>query len=540
MITELFSMLSTIDVSGKGSNQKFSVNLNRNRIRSISAYSSNSIFYFRTIVSDQVTPEEMGMVSRVLEKSYAAFVVACIGLMPFHRIRADDQASIEEYLSQFHQNLGITPGNGAAATKMLDLVGTLGESSTELTDEDVRKTQDFLMECWEKSRANCTDFIQVVLETVSLNEMYTADPVDSVTRVIQERYLANLEELDTWGFVGEATATMLDADEDGLESMSDDEIIVRMMGPGSSEVDDDDDVDEEELSDEELDELLGENAAELRQKWEAEHPDAPMRRSDVKSLTEGNVKSAIDSIMFSLESVSENKIKSCSSLSKLRSLEAKLNKLKNKYAKYLTRYKKKYKENKEKGTKGKLSIRFNGTTISNPKAFMQQYGAYIKIINKRLKLVEKRREELRKRRGLPNSSEDKKLEEAGLPVLTELDLQTVDYCIKTIDEAINAPDSEIFILTEAKGSKRDLQAEIDRMTREIDDLKGDLGDRNADLYDAEQRIDNLANALNQRMGVTAQTEKARKEAEAKAAKLGDKLNKSKDKQIGRACVGKEC
>ena len=215
MITELFSMLSTIDVSGKGSNQKFSVNLNRNRIRSISAYSSNSIFYFRTIVSDQVTPEEMGMVSRVLEKSYAAFVVACIGLMPFHRIRADDQASIEEYLSQFHQNLGITPGNGAAATKMLDLVGT-----------------------------------------VSLNEMYTADPVDPVTRVIQERYLANLEELDTWGFVGEATATMLDADEDGLESMSDDEIIARMMGPGSSEVDDDDDVDEEELSDEELDELL--------------------------------------------------------------------------------------------------------------------------------------------------------------------------------------------------------------------------------------------------------------------------------------------
>ena len=405
MITELFSMLSTIDVSGKGSNQKFSVNLNRNRIRSISAYSSNSIFYFRTIVSDQVTPEEMGMVSRVLEKSYAAFVVACIGLMPFHRIRADDQASIEEYLSQFHQNLGITPGNGAAATKMLDLVGTLGESSTELTDEDVRKTQDFLMECWEKSRANCTDFIQVVLETVSLNEMYTADPVDSVTRVIQERYLANLEELDTWGFVGEATATMLDADEDGLESMSDDEIIVRMMGPGSSEVDDDDDVDEEELSDEELDELLGENAAELRQKWEAEHPDAPMRRSDVKSLTEGNVKSAIDSIMFSLESVSENKIKSCSSLSKLRSLEAKLNKLKNKYAKYLTRYKKKYKENKEKGTKGKLSIRFNGTTISNPKAFMQQYGAYIKIINKRLKLVEKRREELRKRRGTGSEAE---------------------------------------------------------------------------------------------------------------------------------------
>ncbi|MCM1532729.1 MAG: hypothetical protein NC114_10735 [Ruminococcus flavefaciens] len=545
MITELFSMLSTIDVSGKGSNQKFSVNLNRNRIRSISAFSSNSIFYFRTIVSDQVTPEEMGMVSRVLEKSYAAFVVACIGLMPFHRIRADDQASIEEYLSQFHQNLGITPGNGDAVTKMLGLVSSLEESSTEPTNDDLRKTQDFLMECWEKSRANCTDFITVVLETVSLNEMYTADPVDPVTRVIQERYLANLEELDTWGFIGEATATMLDVDEDGLEDLSDEEIIARMMGPGSSEVDDDfddDDLDEDEISD---DELFDEGALQKLGMTMAKSPfgqfgmktaqKAIKRKANKlnegdEPISEGNVKSAIDSIMFSLESVSENKIKSCSSLSKLRSLEAKLNKLKNKYAKYLTRYKKKYKENKEKGTKGKLAIRFNGATITNPKAFMQQYGAYIKIINKRLKLVDKRREELRKRKGLPSSADDKKLEEAGLPVLTELDLQTVDYCIKTIDESLSAPDSEIFILTEAKGSKRNLQAEIDKLNIEIDDLRGQLGDSHADLYDAEQRVRNLAGSLTRQQGITQQTEKARREAEAKAKKLGDKSKKDKDKR----------
>lgn len=459
------------------------------------------------------------MVSRVLEKSYAAFVVACISLMPFHRIRADDQASIEEYLSQFHQNLGINSGNSTAVTKMLGLVGSLDESVAEPSNDDLRKTQTFLMECWERSRANCTDFIKVIQETVSLNDMYAIDPVDPVTRVIQEKYLANLDELDTWGFIGEATATMLDYDDDDLETLSDDEIIARMMGPGSTEVsgdDDDEDDIEDEFSDDELEGLDESGRGE--------------DRVYSTPLTEGNVKSAIDSIMFSLESVSENKIKSCSSLTKLRSLEAKLNKLKSKYAKYLTRYKKKYQENKKNGTKSKLSIRFNGATISNPKAFMQQYGSYIKIINKRLKLVEKRREELRKRKGLPSSSEDKKLEEAGIPVLTELDLQTVDHCIQTIDESLNAPDSAIFILTEAKGSKRDLQAEIDKLNDQINDLQADLAGEYTGRQQAESRVTNLAGRLTQNQQLLTQTEKDRQAAEARANSLAT-VNKSQQAVI---------
>ena len=113
MITEIFSLLSSLDITKNNKlDKKFDFNLSRNRIRSISAYSSNSIFYFPTIVIDQATPDEIAMVSRMLEKSYASFVITCISLMPFHRIHADDQGSIEEYLSQFHQNLGIS-GDGA-------------------------------------------------------------------------------------------------------------------------------------------------------------------------------------------------------------------------------------------------------------------------------------------------------------------------------------------------------------------------------------------------------------------------------------------
>lgn len=409
MIAELFTMLSTIDVSTKNGNTRFNVNMNRRNIRSISAFSSNSIFYFKTIVSDQVTPEEVGMVSRMLEKAYASFVVACIGLMPFHRVKADDQAAIESYLRQFHQNLGVSDGSDVVMSKVFNLATTITESApVSITQEDIAVTQNFLMECWEKSRKNCSRYIELIADHItSVNEMYSVDPIDPVTRVFQEKYMGRLDELDSWGFIGEATANMLDNFDD-VESMSDADIIRSMMS-------DDDDIDEDEFDDELLD--------------------------------EGNVKSAVNSIMFQLEAVSENKIKSCSSLTKLSSLEAKLNKLKNKYAKYLNRYKKKYKENQAKKTKSKLSIRFNGETISNPKAFMKQYGGYIKIINKRLKLVEKRREELRKKKGLPTDggNDTPKLEETGIGVLSDLDLATMDSLIEAADKQLYAPDSEVFL-----------------------------------------------------------------------------------------------
>lgn len=457
MITELFSMLSSIDVSGKGAKQKFSVNLNRNHIRSISAYSSNSIFYFPTVTSDQVTPEEMAMISRVLEKSYATFVVTCISLMPFHRIRSDDQASIEAYLSQFHQNMGINAGSGPVVNKMLGLVSTIEESANGEND-DLAALQNFLLECWEKSKKNCSNYINIVSETISLNDMYSKDHIDPMTRLLQEQYFENMKELDTWGFLGEATADMFDTGDDDLELMSDEEIIRRVTGVDISDGDDDD--------------------------LENQYPEIDAL------LSEGNVKSAIDSIMFSLESVTENKILSCSSLTKLTSLESKLNKLKHKYAKYLTRYKRKHKENEKNGTSGKLSIRFNGATISNPKAFMKQYGAYIKIINKRLKLVDKRRAELRKRKGLPDPAEDRKLEESGIPVLSDIDLRTIDHCVTRIDESLNAPDSEIFIIDEAT---------TDELLAQIADL--------------EQRNANLADALTKKQTLVTQSENDRRRAE---------------------------
>ena len=501
MITEIFSLLSSLDITKNNKlDKKFDFNLSRNHIRSISAYSSNSIFYFPTIVIDQATPDEIAMVSRMLEKSYASFVITCISLMPFHRIHADDQGSIEEYLSQFHQNLGISGGSSVAMGKVLGLVNTLEESSSwvDPSDPDVQATQKFLMECWERSRKNCTDFVKTVSETVSLNDMFQAAPVDPVTKVMQEQYMKTREELDTWGFLGEATGD--EFDDDNILDMSDEDIMAQIFDRpvyhDGMEEDDDDGL-------------------------EDEYPEIDDMLESANTLNEGNVKAAIDSIMFSLQSVSENKILSCSNLTKLRSLEAKLNKLKSKYAKYLNRYKRKYKENQKTGSKSKLQIRFNGSTISNPKAFMQQYGGYIKIINKRLKLIEKRREELRKRKGGSASTEPKAVAKektsekdaalkeaaAAMTTLTDLDMQNIDACLEAADKMLQAPDSEIFSYIDEASDADDWQ-NFDNERR----MKA-LGSRINSVNAQRRAEEDLYKASMARKDAQRETDRAKYEAE---------------------------
>lgn len=419
MFSELAGLLASLDISkgsagnsAKSKARNILMRANKQKIGSISAYSSNSIFYFPTIVSDQMMPSEQAMIIRMIEKNYASFVVACVSLLPVHHISADDSAAITNYLQIFHQNMGMKSVDPNVMAKVFGYASKTLQESTGVSEDDFKAFQDFLYECWQKSKETNQDYIKIVSETVSINDMFTKDPIDPRTKLLQEQFNRQNAELEEWGFLGEATADMFD---DDMELTDDDY----------------DDLDEEDPDDEDedpelnnmIDRMLGENA----------------------SMNEGNVHQSINSIKFSIESVSENKILSCQSLTKLNAMEGKLNKLKGKYAKYLNRYKAKVKENKEEGTKKSLAIRFNNALISNPKAFMQQYGEYIKIINKRLKLIEKRRKILRDRKGLSESAEVNPLTD-----LTQMDFDAIDYCIRSIDECITAKDEDIFILTEAK------------------------------------------------------------------------------------------
>lgn len=496
MISEIFGLLSSVDVAGKGPNRKISINLNRNRIRSISAFSSNSIFYFPNIVSDQTTPDEVAMTSRMIEKAYASFVVACISLMPFHRIKADDKASVEEYLNQFHQNIGMNPGSGAAMNKLFGFIDTIDESAN---DAAIKEVQDFLYDSWKRSLAENTSFIKIISETVSLNDMYNEDAIDPKTRLLQERYAAVQEELDTWGFLGEASDDYLDADMDNLLDMSDEEII--------SMIDEEDnDFEDDDIDDDEFDEL-DEGVVSGIVDYAAMKASRALgnayrnRKKNKNAVNEGTVKGAIDNIRFSLETVSANKIMSCSSLTKLASLESKLNKLKNKYTRYLNRYKKKYNENKKKGTDSKLAIRFNNVQITNPKAFMKQYGKYIKIINKRLALVEKRRAELRKRKGIQESSE--------VDLLTQMDFDAIAFCDKVITECLNAPDSEIFTLIEAKtnatpGYQLLTDDEVSEYNGYIYDLEEQLKEKEKELQDLTKKYTDTVQQVASQKGKQAE------------------------------------
>ena len=419
MFSELAGLLASLDVSkgpagnsAKSKARNILMRANKQKIGSISAYSSNSIFYFPTIVSDQMMPSEQAMIIRMIEKNYASFVVACVSLLPVHHISADDSAAITNYLQIFHQNMGMKSVDPNVMAKVFGYASKTLQESTGVSEDDFKAFQDFLYECWQKSKETNQDYIKIVSETVSINDMFTKDPIDPRTKLLQEQFNRQNAELEEWGFLGEATADMFDDDMD----LTDDDY-------ADLDEEDPDDEDEDPELNKMIDSMLGENA----------------------SMNEGNVHQSINLIKFSLESVSENKILSCQSLTKLNAMEGKLNKLKGKYAKYLNRYKAKVKENAEEGTKKSLAIRFNNAVISNPKAFMQQYGEYIKIINKRLKLIEKRRKTLRDRKGLSESAEVNPLTD-----LTQMDFDAVDYCIRSIDECITAKDEDIFILTEAK------------------------------------------------------------------------------------------
>lgn len=483
MFSELAGLLASLDISkgsagnsAKSKARNILMRANKQKIGSISAYSSNSIFYFPTIVSDQMMPSEQAMIIRMIEKNYASFVVACVSLLPVHHISADDSAAITNYLQIFHQNMGMKSVDPNVMAKVFGYASKTLQESTGVSEDDFKAFQDFLYECWQKSKETNQDYIKIVSETVSINDMFTKDPIDPRTKLLQEQFNRQNAELEEWGFLGEATADMFD---DDMELTDDDY----------------DDLDEEDPDDEDedpelnnmIDRMLGENA----------------------SMNEGNVHQSINSIKFSIESVSENKILSCQSLTKLNAMEGKLNKLKGKYAKYLNRYKAKVKENAEEGTKKSLAIRFNNAVISNPKAFMQQYGEYIKIINKRLKTIEKRRKILRDRKGLSESAEVNPLID-----LTQMDFDAIDYCIRSIDECITAKDEDIFILTEAKDDDNYTRIKVS----EKESLESDR-EKLADARDLINTYQSDADSYKEKIQKQDAELKIIKDAKAKSARI---------------------
>lgn len=366
MFSELFDFMKT---SSQDIIHNKKVNLGNRRIKSISSFSSNSIFYFPVVISDQCQMDEVTMIQRALEKQYASFIVACISQIPFHRVSSGDAFAVDEYLKQFHQNMGVSPGKDAFA-KAYNAASLAGvRLPFEESASGVESVEDFFARVWNESVEKECDYVTYLAENyISINDVFNESASDPYTKALTDKYKLVNEELEEWGFIGTNPP----------------ESITEMTDLGYEPQDPDTTVSDDPLYSNDTD---------------SEHVDG-VEAIPGQLVTEAA--NPVDRVKYTLESISDNKIRSCKNRSKIRSIESKLKGLKKKYTNYLIRYKRRYEENKSNGTKKKIHIRFNKESIKDPKSFMKEYGSYMKIINHKLKLCEERREELTSRAGKGN------------------------------------------------------------------------------------------------------------------------------------------
>ena len=93
-------------------------------MRSITTQAAKSIYYFPIMCSNSVSPSTAAMMSKNLEHAYMSFVQACFALTPAVKAKGD-RLNVEDYLKQFHQNVGIKSANE------LFLNATLKEATEE-------------------------------------------------------------------------------------------------------------------------------------------------------------------------------------------------------------------------------------------------------------------------------------------------------------------------------------------------------------------------------------------------------------------------
>ena len=400
----LFNVATGADV-GKLTDTLASLNDGK-RIRSISSMASRSIFYFPMFVSDDHTVDEINMMQRAAESNYAIMVAECFAQVPAMEVRPNDMNQISSFLDRFHQNLGTdTIGSGEALRKFTSAVSYAQGNMTKLHGmfESVIASQ------WEAYKDIDNAPAKHLPENYkSLYETYNLPALDNVSEAAYKRELEKRKEIETWGFLGESVPT----DMFGFDMASDEEPL-----PDTDPVTD------------------------------VEAEDGSVETIPVDEAT---TKEAYSVMAKKLEEIPDNKIRSATSVAALGKMETKLKGFKKKYTKYLIRYKKKY-EGEDKDDGKKLTIRFEGMTIDDPKSFMKVYGEFMKVVNRKLKLCEKRRAQLNKARGKAVVETghtpawySAEIEKCSLDKLDEMSLELLETMDKSIDKMVESADSEIF------------------------------------------------------------------------------------------------
>lgn len=410
---DLFDIATSGDV-GKVADTLATLNDGK-RIRSISSMSSRSIFYFPMFVSEDHSAEEIEMMQKYAEMNYSVMVAECFAQVPTIKVRPNDMNQISAFLDRFHQNLGTTTGSGEAARKFTSAVSFAGNNLNKMRQLGVfENAVDVISEQWEKYKDYDNKPVKRLDESyTSLNDVFNLNPLDPVSEANYKLGMKRKEELSNWGFLGESVPD----DMFGFDMASEDEDL-----PDTDPV------------------------------THVTAEDNSAGSEIVEPVDEATTKEAYSKLAAKLDQVPDNKIKSAKNRAALRKLESKLNSMKKKYTKYLIRYKKKYESNDN--SKKKLTIRFEGMSIDDPKSFMKVYGEFIKVVNKKLALCAKRKEEINKTSAKAVAETgsfpawlDAPLESCSLTDLDEMAMNLVDMVEYDVNTMCEATDDQIFSYT---------------------------------------------------------------------------------------------
>ena len=483
MITELITLLNQAEKkhgpilnTGKLKVSK------KQHIRSISAFSSGSIFYFPVLVGDQILPEEVTMVNRMIERSYASFVASCISMIPVHRISADDADAIGSYLQRFHQNLDIKTSSAG-----LQLTYEGLPISAEIYGENA--ASEFILECWNRSKELDQDFVSLVSESVSLGDMFNESPIDAKTDAMRKRFRKVNKELETWGFIGEAATNPFTSDnpevEDEKDILNEDKLRAKQRNRLHDKTFGLPEERKYPLNDEghvrQAIRMFG-HCEEGKRKELARNIKKAMNKFGISNDSVGNENplkeylnessdlymqsaSHVDYLTNYINVVNDYSIANTFSFTKLSAMENWLNGIRDKLTKILNRYKSKVKYASEDK---RVGLKFNNYLYMDPSAFVQKYNETVALIDRKLQKIEEQRALVRKQ-GIQDSPNG----------FGELQVDAMQQCNEMLETTLNSADAAIFTYEDYLEEEEDLEDAY-----ELDDEY--LDDHIEDAYQLEE------------------------------------------------------
>ena len=148
------------------------------QMKSLSKSSQDGIMNFPVIVSDALTIEDAGLVSKALEKEFASFTLVVMTMNPYLNVDGAN-ANATDYVNKFHQNIDTR----FDPTDVIDTVQRITREASELLDLDYTATEnlnDVLLyriyenvNCSSVNKANiaCNYTIEDVAESKILNDV---------------------------------------------------------------------------------------------------------------------------------------------------------------------------------------------------------------------------------------------------------------------------------------------------------------------------------------------------------------------------------